>query len=92
MDGKIILEAEASLRGRLIVSSMKGDIDVRLRRNGVLIVRGRGTKVNLGATSRIGANGWVEAQLGQLIAGMTPALIEMRSRHGVVQFAIIEGE
>ncbi|MBA3396414.1 MAG: DUF4097 family beta strand repeat protein [Deltaproteobacteria bacterium] len=90
MDGKIVIEAEASIRGKLVVSSMRGDIDVRLRRNGVLVVRGRGTKVNLGATSRSRSDGWVETQLGHLAAGVTPALVEMRSRHGNVQFAIIE--
>ncbi|MBA3821661.1 MAG: hypothetical protein H0X17_22445, partial [Deltaproteobacteria bacterium] len=90
VDGNIVLEAESSLRGRLVVSSLKGNIDIRLRRNGVLVVRGRGTKVNLGATMQTRSDGWVETQLGQLVAGATPALVEMRSRHGMVQFAIIE--
>jgi hypothetical protein len=90
MDGRIVMEGEASLRGRLIISSVKGDIDVKLRRNGVLVVRGRAAKVNLGATSKTRQDGWVETQLGELQAGVAPALVEMRSPLGMVQFAIIE--
>ncbi len=91
-DGKIVLEGEASLRGRYIVSSLKGDIDVKLRRNGLMIVRGRATKVNLGATMKTAtrSDGWVEAQLGQMGPNDVPALIELQSRHGIVKFAIIE--
>lgn len=90
VNGQIVLEAEVSLRGRMIVSTFRGDIDVRLRRNGVVFVRGRGTKVNLGATSKTRQDGWVETQLGGHVANAAPALVEMRSRAGIVQFAIIE--
>jgi len=89
-DGAISLEGEASLRGRLVVSSLRGDIDVRLRRNGIVIVRARAAKVNLGATAKTRQDGWVETQLGQAPAGTDSALVELRSRHGLVQFAIIE--
>lgn len=92
-DGKITLEAESSLRSRLVVASLRGDIDVKLRRNGVLIVRARGTKVNLGsamAHAKSQADGWVQTQIGILQAKQAPALVELRSRYGIVQFAVIE--
>lgn len=92
MDGKIVFEGEASLRGHYVIASVKGDIDVKLRRNGMLVVRGRGAKVNLGATvkTQTRSDGWVEAQVGAASAAPQPGLVEMRSRLGIVQFAIIE--
>lgn len=95
IDGKIVLEGEASLRSRVMIASMKGDIEVRLRRQHAapLIVRARGTKVDL--SSRLGAqkvqpDGFTEAQLGKFTSGSAPALVELRSARGAVQFAIIE--
>jgi DUF4097 and DUF4098 domain-containing protein YvlB len=91
MEGKIVFEGEASLRGHFIISSLKGDIDVKLRRNGVMIVRGRGTKVNLGAMAKAGPNGWVEAQHGgQVAANQSPATVELQSRHGTVDFSLVQ--
>ena len=89
MEGKIVFEGEASLRGRFVISSLKGDIDVKLRRNGVMIVRGRGTKVNLGSMAKARPDGWVEAQHGQL-ANQSPATVELQSRHGTVDFSLVE--
>jgi hypothetical protein len=92
--GKIVLEAEASLRGRVLVSSLKGDIDVRIRRTNTtgLVVRAKAAKVDFGARAPQAGlqpvNGWVETRLG--VTAGTPALVEMRSRYGNVQFAIIE--
>src|SRR5439155_26540957 len=48
-EGRIKLEAEAALHGRLLVSAFKGDVDVQLRRHGAVMVRAHGTKVDLGA-------------------------------------------
>lgn len=90
-EGMIVLEAEAALRGRLVVSAFKGDVDVRLRRHGGLVVRARGSKIDLGVPFRAQPNGWVEATLGT--AGTTlveTALIELRAPRGNVKFAIIE--
>src|SRR5262245_16756062 len=44
MNGKIVLEAEALARGRIVVSSMRGDVEVKVHRQAQtsLIVRGRG--------------------------------------------------
>ena len=90
-DGRIMLEAEAALRGHLVVSSFRGDVDVQLRRHGAVTVRARGTKVDLGAQSRTQSNGWVEAAIrtgdGALIE---TALVELRAMRGNVRFAIIE--
>lgn len=88
MDGKIVFEGEASLRGRFVISSLKGDIDVKLRRNGVLIVRGRGSKVNFGSMKTIQKNGWVEASFGG--SSQSPATIELISRQGTVDFALVQ--
>jgi len=85
-EGAIILEAEAALRGHLAVSSFKGDVDVQLRRHGGVLVRARGTKVDLGAPVRTQPNGWVEASMG---SGEETALVEIRAAHGNIKFAII---
>ncbi|MEJ7599183.1 MAG: hypothetical protein WKG01_14850 [Kofleriaceae bacterium] len=89
-DGKISFEGEAALRGRMILASMKGDIDVRLRRNGALVVRARGVKVDLGTAVKALTDGWVESQLGSLQRGEAPSIVELRSHRGIVRFAIAQ--
>ena len=89
-EGKIVLEAEAALRGRIVVSSFKGDIDVQLREHGGILLRARGTKVDLGAPTRAQPNGWVEASLGRRGVAIETALVELRAPRGTVTFAIIE--
>jgi hypothetical protein len=86
-DGRIVLEAEAALHGHLVVASLHGDVEVRLHRHGPVIVRGFGTKVDLGATVRPQQDGWVESAFGQ---GDNPALVELRSRYAAVKFAIVQ--
>jgi hypothetical protein len=90
-EGAIRLEAEAALRGRLVVSSFKGDVDVQLRDHGGLLVRARGTKVDLGTPARTQPDGWVEASFGVRAAMVETAFIEIRAPRGNVKFAIIEG-
>lgn len=89
MTGGITLEAEAALRGHIVVSSMRGDVDVKVRRHAqtALFVRGRGSRVDLGSGSigRIGA--WHEAKFG---TGGEATLVELRANHGVVRFAVIQ--
>jgi DUF4097 and DUF4098 domain-containing protein YvlB len=91
-EGRIMLEAEAALRGHLVVSSFKGDVDVQLRRHGALVVRAHGTKVDLGAQVRTQPNGWVESSFGvsEAAALVETALVEIRAAQGNVKFAIIE--
>jgi hypothetical protein len=92
-DGRILLEAEAALRGHLVVSSFKGDVDVQLRRHGAVMVRARGTRVDLGAPARPQPNGWFEASLGpgDHAGVVETAVVEIRAAEGNVKFAIIEG-
>jgi putative adhesin len=89
-DGGIVLEAEAALRGHVLVSALHGDVDVQLRRHGAVMVRAQGTRVDLGAPMRTQPNGWVESSFGQLGPAIDAALVEIRSPHGNVRFAIIE--
>ncbi len=89
-DGKITLEAETTLRGRIVVSSVKGDVDVKLRRrNTGVIVRARGARVDFGVPAPAPINGWTENRLGNTAAAGT-ASVEMRSRYGNVLFTIVE--
>lgn len=90
MSGGITLEAEAMARGHIVVSSMRGDIDVRVRRSAqtALIVRGRGPRVDLGSQSAVSLVGnWHEARFGD---GGETALVEVRARDGVFRFAVIQ--
>jgi hypothetical protein len=89
-DGKIVLEAETALRGHLVVSSLHGDVDVRLHRHGAITVRARGTKVDLGTPVTARADGWVQTAFGELSGQDPPAMVELRSRWGVVQLAVVE--
>jgi len=91
-DGAITLEGESTLRGRIVVASLRGDVDVRLRRQGAVTIRARGAKLNLGSATALvkpQQDGWVQGQLGQP-GEAAPAFIELRSRYGMVQFAIID--
>lgn len=93
-DGAIVLEAEASLHGRIMVASLKGDVDVKLRRPSAnaLAIRARGSKVNLGSAmsaARTSSDGWVEAKIGEATADV-PAVVMMRSRYGIVQFTVVD--
>jgi hypothetical protein len=90
VNGTIVLEGEVPLRGRMIIASAKGDVTVRMRRGGAIVVRARAIKVDLGgAQARTQPDGWVETQFGPH-ASAAPSLIEMRSRAGNVSFAIIQ--
>jgi hypothetical protein len=87
-DGKIVLEAEASLRGRIMVASLRGDVDIRLHRHGAVVVRALGNKVDLGQVSpRTSPDGWMTSSFG---VGDLPAIVELRSRYGSIQFVAID--
>jgi hypothetical protein len=88
--GGITLEAEAIVRGRIVVSSLRGDVDVKVRRPAqvAMVVRGRGTKVDLGAAHTIRRIGsWQEAKIG---SGGEATLVELRANSGIVRFAVIQ--
>lgn len=92
--GRIVLEAEVSLRGRIVVSSLKGDLDVKLRRNNTpLAIRAQGSRVNLGSaisSAKTSTDGWVEAQLGEAAKNQVPAFVMLRSRSAIVQFTVVD--
>jgi hypothetical protein len=86
--GGITLEAEAIVRGRIVVSSLKGDVDVKIRRPAqvAMVVRGRGTKVDLG--QKVGLiGGWQEAKIG---SGGEATVVELRANRGFVRFSVIQ--
>lgn len=89
-DGAITLEGETPLHGRVVVASLRGDIDIRLRHAGAIRVRARASKVSLGTAMHAQPDGWVEAQLGQVSRGVMPAFIELRSRYGIVKFSLVD--
>jgi hypothetical protein len=92
MDGKITLEGEIATASRFIIASLRGDIDVKMRRRGMVIVRAYGAKVNLDQQQAKPAlpNQWVQAQYGQLASGETAASIELRATNGLVSFGILQ--
>jgi hypothetical protein len=87
--GAITLEAEAVARGHIVVSSLRGDVDVRVRRQAqnAMVVRGRGTKVDLGSQHVSVLGKWQEAKFG---SGGESALVELRATRGIVRFAVIQ--
>jgi hypothetical protein len=89
--GAISLEAEAMLRGRIIVASLKGDIEVKMRRqNQPVLARAYGPKVNLGGVATTMAQGgWHEARLGNAEDKNLPMLVEMRSRVGNIRLVFV---
>jgi hypothetical protein len=92
-DGRIVVEAEAALRGRLVVASLNGDVEIRLRRSVPVLVRARGAKVDLGSAmtnAKAQQDAWLEAQVGRVAPGATPALVQLSSRHGNVQLVFVE--
>jgi hypothetical protein len=94
-DGRIQLEAEAVLRGHLVVSSLRGDVDVQLRRRGALVVRARGSRVDLGALAHNQATqpeGWIQSMLGlpEAAGQGETTIVELRAPNGNVRFAVIE--
>ena len=91
--GKIYLESELALGGKLVVASRSGDVDVRVKAAGALKVKAlAGGKVALeGVDSQSGGDKegeWVRARYGEA-KGKTGA-IELRSKRGNVRFAIVE--
>ncbi|MEZ4359656.1 MAG: hypothetical protein R3B48_05705 [Kofleriaceae bacterium] len=83
--GDVELEGELALAGKVVVSSLRGNITVRLRGRGAMAVRAMGQKVDLGTTKTRVVKGVTMAELG---SGDEIAGIDLRTRHGVVAFAV----
>jgi hypothetical protein len=89
-DGRIQLEAELALHGRMVVSSLRGDIDVRLRAHGATQVRARGVKVDLGGAPSIRQGDWTMATIGR--TSDPAAMVELQSRFADVSMHFAIGE
>ena len=89
-DGKIMLETELALRGHLVVSSLRGDIELKVRRHGAVNVRARGGKVDLGQAMNLVERtaGWTVATLGH--ATDPTASVELQSKYGIVSLAVVQ--
>lgn len=85
-EGMIQLEAEAALHGHLVVASRHGDVDVKLHHHGGMIVRARGSRVDLGMPGQTQPDGWVQASFGKCEA---PALVLLRTELGSVQLTVV---
>jgi hypothetical protein len=90
-DGKITLEAETALHGRVVVSSLHGDVDIHLRHHGNVQVRARGGKVDLGQPANMieHSGGWARASFGR-VDSEPAAAIELQSKYGMVTLAVVE--
>ena len=84
-EGLIQLEAEAALHGHLVVASRSGNVDVKLHHHGGIIVRARGTRVDLGMPGETQPDGWVQKSFGKCDA---PALVVLRTELGNVQLTV----
>jgi hypothetical protein len=91
--GKIHLESELALGGKLVVATRSGDVDVTVKAAGALKVKAFAG----GDVALEGAEGfreetdkdqdWVKARYGK---GKRAAAVELRSRYGDVRFEVVE--
>lgn len=91
--GKIHLESELALGGKLVVASRSGDVDVTVKAAGALKVKAFAG----GDVALEGAEGfreesdkdqdWVKARYGK---GKRAAAVELRSKFGDVRFEVVE--
>jgi hypothetical protein len=85
--GDVQFEGEAPLGATMMIASVRGTIDVRLRGSGGLSVRARGRKVDIGRGGR-GDDGTYRGLFGK--RGDQPGQIDLRTRYGNIRFAYIE--
>lgn len=83
--GDVELEGEVAAAGKVRVSSLRGNITVRLRGKSVLAVRAVGSKVDLGTAKTRVIQGVTLAEVG---SGDTVAGIDLRTKHGAVAFSV----
>jgi hypothetical protein len=92
IEGDIRIDATAQPRSRIVVSSLRGRVDVAVRATSRLAVRARagGKVVMQGAATIAGRDRWVEGQFGR--AGQRSQLGNARfeSRFGDVVFSVVE--
>lgn len=89
--GKIQLDGDLQLGGSLVVASRSGDVDVRLKSAGKLMVKAlAGGKVSFdGLEAQTGddAGDWVRGRYGK---GKRTAAVSLRSKFGDVKFAVVD--
>jgi hypothetical protein len=89
-DGRIALEGELALHGHMVIASLHGDIDVRLRSHGPIMARARGVKVDFRNLPTTRQNDWVTAAIGRAVGSDPMSMVELQSRFANVQFAIVQ--
>lgn len=85
-EGDIGLDGELVLGGTMAVASVGGAIDVRLRAGGGLRVRADGRTVTVTGGRDLGGGLWAFGP------GAAPAAVELRSRHGLVRFVLVDSD
>lgn len=89
--GRIHLESELALGGKLVVASRHGDVDVRVKSAGALKVKaiagGQLTLSGAELSEPDRESGWVKARYGR---GKRAAAVELRSKYGDLRFEVIE--
>lgn len=89
--GDIRLDGELPLGGHLVVASLQGNLEIKMKAHGALRVKARsaGTVAFEGISPEPADKDaqWVEARYGH---GKKSAAVELRSRYGDVRFAIVE--
>jgi hypothetical protein len=85
--GDVRFEGEAPIGAAIMIASVRGTIDVKLRGASGLSVRARGRKVDLGRGGRAD-DGTYRALFGK--RAEQPGQVEIRTRYGDVRFAFIE--
>jgi hypothetical protein len=92
IDGDIRVDATAQPRGTIVVSSLRGKVDVTVRTQNRLNVRARaGGKVTMsGAATAVGRDRWVEGQFGRAGQRSTLGNARIESRYGDVVFSVVE--
>jgi hypothetical protein len=83
--GDVDLEGDVALGGKVIVSSLRGNITVRMRGKGALAVRALGSKVDLGTAKTRVVKGVTLAELG---VGDDVAGVDLRTKYGAVAFSV----
>ncbi len=97
IDGDIHVDAETGgggggpWRGAIVVSSLRGNVEVAVRSTVRLKVRARagGRVVFAGAASRAGRDRWVEGQFGHAGRPSQLGTIRLESRYGDVAFSVV---
>lgn len=94
IDGDIHVDADTAdwrQRGSIIVSSLRGDVDVSVRATVRLKVRARagGDVVLAGAMTRAGNARWIEGQFGAAGRPSQLGTVKLESRYGDVAFSVV---